>query len=277
MSDVVFADKFIGFVDILGFKKLVEAAEAGNSATLSEARAILKRFGSNEKRDKLEKYGPKICPQASYVRRNLDFRICQMSDSILISCEISPVGIISLIEYCWNLAFSLLQKGIMCRGSITRGSISHNSDMDFVGSGAHRVFENEKKVAAFKRDANEQGTPFVEIDHVVCAYVNDCEDWCVKEMASRFASFDGKVVALFPFKRLAHNFVIGKGVFDANREKESNNNVRLILKNLRERVIALVDASNPRALCKGQHYVEALDTQLAICDRTDDLIRQLSE
>ncbi len=216
MSDVVFADKFIGFVDILGFKKVVEAAEAGDTATLTEA-------------------------------------------------------------HCWDFVLCLLQKGMMCRGFITRGRISHESDMDFVGTGAHRAFENEKNVAAFRRDAREQGTPFVEIDHIVCDYVNNCGDWCVKEMASRFASFDGKVVALFPFKRLAHQFMIGRGVFDVNRERESNHNVRLILTNLKERVSALVDPSNPRAVCKARHYIEALDTQLAICDSTDDLIRLLSQ
>ena len=36
MNDTNFKDKFIGFVDILGFKKLVEVAEAGTGMPLAE-------------------------------------------------------------------------------------------------------------------------------------------------------------------------------------------------------------------------------------------------
>ncbi len=44
MNDIEFKDKFIGFVDILGFKKMVEAAEAGIGMSLSELLEIIEKL-----------------------------------------------------------------------------------------------------------------------------------------------------------------------------------------------------------------------------------------
>jgi len=83
--------------------------------------------------------------------------------------------------------------------------------------------------------------------------------------------------ALFPFQRLSHSFVIsGFGrTFDAEREKEANNNMRKQIVTLKERVLYYVDSSNPRAMAKAQHYLRALDAQLIACDRTDEMITAL--
>ena len=40
-----FKDKFIGFVDMLGFKKLVEATDAGTGMTLTELLEIQSHWG----------------------------------------------------------------------------------------------------------------------------------------------------------------------------------------------------------------------------------------
>jgi hypothetical protein len=75
----------------------------------------------------------------------------------------------------------------MCRGYITRGSIFH-TDSDFLGTGYLKAYEyeSERKVTAFKRTADEKGTPFVEVDRVVCEYIQQGDDLCVKNMFSRF-------------------------------------------------------------------------------------------
>jgi hypothetical protein len=164
----------------------------------------------------------------------------------------------------------------MCRGYITRGLISHEADCDFVGTGAQKALANEKNVVAFKRVAGELGTPFVEIDPNVSEYVNNCGDECVRKLFSRFISSDGESVALFPFQRLTHRFLIEwRGQrFNPNKESQANQNVRLNLTNLKERVTALVDISNPSAVRKAEHYIEALNAQLVICDKTDQFIAQ---
>ncbi len=277
MNDIEFKDKFIGFVDILGFKKLVEAAEAGIGISLVELLEMVQKLGTPEDRIKHEKYGPMTCPESRYVQRHLDFRLTQISDCVVLSTEISPAGVINLVKHCWGAVIKLLTKGILCRGYITRGSVFH-TDTQFIGSGYQKACSKEKHVTAFIREDEKSGTPFVEVDRVVCDYVRNHGDSCVKEMFSRFVKEDGIVTALFPFQRLAHSFIVaGFGItFDPEKEKRSNQRARLLIENFKERVMAFVDHSDPDVVRKVEHYIAALDAQLKVCKRTDEMIDVLS-
>lgn len=64
--------------------------------------------------------------------------------------------------------------------------------------------------------------------------------------------------------------------FDAEREKGTNQNIRQGIENLKNRVMALVDQSNPNVLSKADHYIAALDAQLEVCKRTDEMIDMLN-
>lgn len=277
MNDKEFKDKFIGFVDILGFKKMVEAAETGTGMPLSELLETLENLDAPDDRKNFEKYGPAICPESPYIQRDLDFRVTQISDCVIVSSEVSPAGVINLVYHCWKAVIKLLKKGIMCRGYITRGLIYH-TDAQIIGSGYQKAYSKEKEVAAFKREADERGTPFVEVDRAVCNYVRESGGSCVKEMFSRFIKDDGVVIALFPFKRLAHSFggFFDFSKIDAEEEKRSNNNVRLWIENFKERVSALTDQSNPNAVSKAEHYIAVLDAQLEACEKTDEIIDWLN-
>ncbi len=141
-----FKEKFIAYVDVLGFSNLVENAEAGTGVSLTELREILKEFGSHEERDKFAIHGPTVCPHSSYLQRDLDFRLTRMSDGVIISSEVSPAGVINLVNHCWGAIIGLLRRGIMCRGYITRGIIFHPAwpDTDVIGSGFMEALEKEK-------------------------------------------------------------------------------------------------------------------------------------
>ncbi|MDA8104205.1 MAG: hypothetical protein M0Z71_02375 [Nitrospiraceae bacterium] len=268
-----FKDKFVGFVDILGWKDMVKAAEARAGMALSNLVDALKDLGTPEDRNKYEMYGPRICPNSTYSERGLDFQLTQISDCVIVSSEISPAGLMNLVDHCFGAVVKLLTKGIMCRGYITRGAIYHTDDY-VIGSGYQEACEKEVLVTAFKRAADERGTPFIEVDPVVCDFVNDYGDSCVKEMFSRSVKTDGEVTALFPFKRLSHSFIVsGWGVtFDPEEEKRANQNMRRMIVSFKERVMALVNQSNPRAVSKANHYIAALDAQLKVCDRVDEIL-----
>lgn len=193
-----YQEKFIGYVDILGFKKLVEYSEKEIGMPLSELTELSKSLGTPDDVLKIKKYGPIICPASSCINRDLDFKLTQISDCVIVSSEISPAEIINLVSNCWGAVLNLLQKGIMCRGYITKGSIYH-TETQIVGSGYNEAISNEKTVKAFKRKADEKGTPYVELDAAVCKFVRDCDDSCVKEMFSRYVKDDGEIAALFPF------------------------------------------------------------------------------
>lgn len=272
-----FADKFIAYIDILGFKKLVADAENGSGISLSKILKLLECFGTGKERERFEEHGPTCCPMALYQQRNLDFRLTQVSDCAIVSAEVSPAGAINLLSHCWDVVIELLQHGIMCRGYIKRGLIYH-TEKHLLGTGYQDTYLAEANVGAFKREADERRTPFVEVDASVSNYINTHGDACVKEMFSRFARKDETTVALFPFQRLSHSFIVaGYGrTFDAERERNSNQNLRIMLHKFKERVDSYIDKSNESAVRKAAHYIRALDAQLAVCNKTDEVIDMLN-
>ncbi len=272
-----FREKFIAFLDVLGFKDYVSSAEVGTGKSLPEILDILKKLGSAGERDHFGQYGPIICPAAPYLQKDLDFRFTQVSDCAVLSIEVSPAGVINLIDQCRRAVFRLLQSGTMCRGYITRGKIFH-TDSQFVGSGYQEAYQKESQVAVFKREADERGTPFVEVARSVLEYVDNCEDTCVQQMFRRMVRWDGDAAAVFPFTMLSHSVVLGDFLghkFDVKSERESNLNMRLIIEKLIAGVRASVDPANPGALRKAEHYIKALEAQIEICDGTDRVLDEM--
>ncbi len=184
MSRAEFKDKFVAYVDVLGFKRMVSAAESGTGRTLSELFQALQELGPPERRDRYVNHRPTDSPQAAEVQRDLGFRITQVSDSVVVSSDVSPAGAIKLISHCWEAVINLLVKGVMCRGYITRGLVYHTQDQ-IIGSGYQEAYSKECQVSAFKREADERGTPFVEVDRAACDYVRNCDDSRVRELFSR--------------------------------------------------------------------------------------------
>jgi len=272
-----FQDEVIAFVDILGWKNLVQRAESGAGIPLPGLIALLDCFGTGKERDAFEKNGPQCCPAAAYKARNLDFRLKQESDSAVVSAEISPAGVINLISHCWRTAFRFLEHGIMCRGYIKFGSVYHD-ERHIIGSGYQDAFAAEGKVTAFKREADERGTPFVQIDPSVVTYAEQCNDSCVKTMYSRMNRSDGDVSALFPFQRIKHYVAPEQpgGVGLLSRQRQSNRNVRERICRYKALVESLVDPSRPDAVRKSRHYLEALNKQLTVCDETEAAIDALN-
>lgn len=278
MSNLDFKEKFIGFIDILGFKGMVNAAESGAGRSLPELLDLIKHLGTPESKESFVKYGPTTCPESPYIQKDLDFKVIQISDCAIVSSEVSPAGAINLINHCWGTAMMLLSEGVMCRGYITRGKIYH-TDTQVIGSGYNHAYEKESNgIIAFQRDADERGTPFIEIDQIVCDYIEQAENNCVKEMFSRYVKSDGTVSAIFPFQRLVHSFAFGGiyGDFNPEKEKKSNEVLRTWLHDFKEKIWAQVDKNNASAVSKTHHYIAALDEQLKSCDKTDEDIDMLT-
>ena len=267
-----FEEKFIAFVDVLGFKNMVDASESGNGIPLREIMENLKMLGGPEDENKYKEHGPTICPQSSFIRKDLNFKVTQISDCVIVSSEVSPAGAINLVNHCWGAVINLLMKGIMCRGYITKGSIYHDNNQ-VIGSGYQNAYAKESSVTAFKKEINERGTPFVELDPEVLTYINNSTDSCIKKMFSRMVKAEDDITALFPFQRIANTVSFNSNV-SVNKAKESNNNVRLLLCSLKERVMSYVDPSNEKAMNKAKHYIHAIEKQIEVCDKQDIMIEQ---
>ena len=137
-----FKEKFVAFVDILGFKSMVEAAERGEGRPTAELLEILSSLERAKDKEFYVNDGPMICPDSSVVQKDLDFEITQISDCVIISAEMSHAGIINLISHCWAIAFSLLRKGVVLRGYITRGSVIHKGNL-ILGTGYQKAYQRE--------------------------------------------------------------------------------------------------------------------------------------
>jgi len=273
---VDFSDKFIAYVDVLGFKGLVADAEQGKGLALADLLKLLELLGNGKERARFDQHGPACCPYAPRIEKNLDFRVTQISDCVVVSAEVSPAAVINVISHCWGAVIELLAHGIMCRGYIKRGKLFH-TDTQIIGSGYQEAFLAESTVSAFKHEANERGTPYVEVDVEVNEYVESQSDSCVHEMYGRMIKRDGDTIVLFPFRRLQHSFIVaGFGHrFDSERERISNKNLRMNILRMKERIWSFVDRSVPGAVSKANHYIAALDAQLQVCDKTDEIVRIL--
>jgi len=234
----------------------------------------MQTLGTENDKQTIHRYGPTTCPHSRYLQKHLDFQVTQVSDCVIVSSEISPAGVINLVNHCWAAAINLLGLGVMVRGYITRGPIYHEGN-DFMGTGYQRAFERERDVAAFKRAIDEKGTPFIEVDEVVSNYVSQDTDSCVQEMFRRYTRREADVTAIFPFQLLSHRFMIAPGrSLDVAKEKLANDKLRQGLKLMRERVLQYVSADNARAMAKAAHYTAGLDAQLRTCDKTDAMLEK---
>lgn len=273
MSDLQPNEKFIAYVDILGFKSLVRASEEGQGLPLSELYEAPSLLGTEVDRKHFQEYGPTTCPEAPRLQKDMDFIITQASDCVIVSAEISPAGVINLIAHCWKANIKLLWKGLMCRGYIKQGKIYHTKDRQ-IGSGLNEAVERERQVEFFKTDADERGTPFIESDPEVVAYVKNQPDECVKKMFSRMVKTEGELTAVFPIQRLNHSFVIGGMGRSLDREKErySLNAVRGWIDQMKKEVLRHVDPSDSNAVRRGNLCIRMLDAQRMECDKTEEML-----
>ena len=271
LSEAQYSEKFIAYLDVLGWKSLVRDSEERSQPSLQELFEILTALGTDADLKHFEEYGPTTCPEAPRIRKDMDFRITRASDCVLISAEVSPAGLINLVSHCYTACFKLLSKGVMCRGYIKRGPIYHTAEHQ-IGTGLNDVVAGETQVSIFKEDAEKGSTPFIEIDKEVVQYVEHQPDRCVKEIFPRLVKAEGDLAAIFPFQRLTA-FDAG----DPEKERASLNVIRDWIHKMKERVQHNIDPSDESVLRKGNHYIRLLDAQLVVCARREEMLDQLTQ
>jgi hypothetical protein len=247
-------NKIIAFVDILGFSALVKSEEQGGR-DLSRPLELVRLLGSSKK-----DYQPNICPHSRRLSADIDFKLTQISDCVVISVEVSPAGVVNLANHCFGIAISLLAKGALCRGYITCGNIFHD-DHQFIGTGYVHAVENEKSVAFMRADAEEEGTPFIQVDETVTDYVQKEGDDCVRKMFARMVRSDEAYTAIYPFTAMSKvpSSIIGPD-FDPAYWKE---NLQKSI-GFRQRDLAVFNdversAAGERAKRKIRHYKQGLE------------------
>ena len=269
MTEPQFREKFIAYIDILGFKSKVQSAEQGTGLSLSQLLDSLVSLENRKHTETIRIDGPRICPKSRYNRRDLDYKVTQASDCVVVSAEDSPAGIINVIAHTDGAALRLLTQGMMVRGYITRGNIFHEGNT-FIGTGYEKALEGEKNVRAFQELAVDGGTPFVEIDPEVVRYINDCGDQCVKDAFTRMTKSAGDITVIFPYKRLsdlAFANDLSKG-FD----KHNLRVIRSLIHNARKKVESFAPSSDQDATRKSKYYLKLLNDVLEQCEQIEKVL-----
>jgi len=86
-----FEEKFVAFVDILGFKGMVAAAESSDGVALTDILALLDRLDLSKFESSLRR-GECVCPGSVRIDPHGGFVATQVSDCVVISAEMSPFG-----------------------------------------------------------------------------------------------------------------------------------------------------------------------------------------
>lgn len=268
-----FRDKFIAFVDILGFESKVADAEGREQLRLSDLLGFCASLSQEAHTKDIADIGPMICPESPCVARNLDYQVTQISDCVIISAEISPAGVINLVHHVASSVYALMTKGIMVRGYISRGSIYH-MDHQVIGPGYLEALHKEKEVVAFGLPHDTASTPFVEIDPAVVSYIRHETDACVRDLFKRMTKEDSSGIAvIFPFQRLTA--VAGDNIMDCELCKKSLKTTREWIGIYLQRLNARSPASNREARQKSIYYKKLLEEQLEECDTIEDTLRRL--
>ncbi len=271
-----FRDKFVAFVDILGFTSKVAAADGRPGAQLSDLLEICGELESRSHVQSIAAYGPIICPESRYESRNLDYRVTQISDCAIISTEVSPAGVINLVEHISQSIIGLLQHGVLVRGYVTRGSIFHD-DQQFIGVGYQNALTGEKSVRAFRMSESDGATPFVEVDPQVVRYIREETDACVVEMFGRMAKVDPAqdVTVLFPFQQLTN--VVGGNISEPEKCQRSLAIVRTWIDSYKEKIKSQESVSDHVANKKTKYYMKILNDLLVECYEIENFLKIMKE
>jgi hypothetical protein len=126
----LYIEKYVAFIDILGFKAKVEKADNDIFAR-SQLFEILKIFKES------------LCEDPF-----VDMRFTQFSDCIIVSAALNQQGLWGIVQSIIRLTCNLLQYDIFVRGGLDVGGIHHDAKFVY-GIGVNRAYKLENKIAEF--------------------------------------------------------------------------------------------------------------------------------
>lgn len=257
-----YTEKYVAFIDILGFKNMVASSSATGKPSIEELEKLQSILRNEQDQRFYKTSGAEIAPCSKHIQKDLNFVVSQVSDCAIVSAEVSPAGIINLIKFCWKIVLQLLEKGVLCRGYITKGNIYHEGSQ-FIGQAYNEAYINESKVSFMKEENEKKAPPFVEINSTICEYVEKETDEVVRMMFHRFTRTEDGLTAIFPFQLIYSQDIM------SDFAKESNNNVRQLLLFYKDKILENAKNADNSAMQKINHYIRALDKQLELCEKLD--------
>lgn len=151
----IMEERFVAFLDILGFKEIVNGIESNNSKDnldLKRIKSIL-NFMGEETTDPNYFSGLPIYVETEdgLIEKELgDPKLTYVSDCIIISAEPTLDGFKGLSRKIHKITADLAFDGVFCRGAITKGKLFHHDKVIF-GSSYIKAYKLEEEKAVFPR------------------------------------------------------------------------------------------------------------------------------
>lgn len=133
--EVVYSERYVAFLDILGFTDAVARSASDPHHVRSIADAL--QGLSQSVLDVHRVHGH-------------DFKSTMFSDSIILSCAVSKAGLMHLLLAIGDLAISLLAAGLLTRGGLSKGLFYHNDGLAF-GPAVLEAYKIENSIARYPR------------------------------------------------------------------------------------------------------------------------------
>ena len=131
----MYSDRYVAFVDILGFSAIVRKIE--HDATSHRINALadaLRAIGSHH---------PSL-------NGGDDFQFQTFSDSIVISSATTPTGLLHIFHSISELFIDLLKPGLLIRGAVAKGKLYHDQFVMF-GPALLDAYSIETNIAKYPR------------------------------------------------------------------------------------------------------------------------------
>ncbi len=143
MNDLAYIDRYVAFVDILGFKDLIDSSVANPpKKSLQEIIEALK-FTPPAGQEKI------ILGRIGDIS-NSNHQMSSFSDNIFISTDPTEKGLMHIVHHVEQISFKLLKLGFLCRGGITKGLCYHHNNIVF-GPAVIEAHKIEKEVSKYPR------------------------------------------------------------------------------------------------------------------------------
>ena len=137
MSDLSLEEHYILYVDLLGYKDIM------NEMPGIEFLRIIDRSYREVKKD--------VATMSQPTHSNSVFDYKLFSDNIVIATKADSVHALYSLSYiAYYLQRDFIERGIICRGAITKGQLYINAEYVF-GSGLIRAYKMENEVAYYPR------------------------------------------------------------------------------------------------------------------------------
>lgn len=154
-EDKIMEDRFVAFIDILGFTEIIKSIEANNTKDNQDLKRIKSILNFMDEETTDPNYSTDlpiyIESEKGLIEKELgDPRLTYVSDCIIISAEPTLDGFKGLSRKIHKITSDLAYDGIFCRGAITKGKLFHHDKVIF-GTSYIKAYRLEDEKAKYPR------------------------------------------------------------------------------------------------------------------------------